>query len=68
MVAQQQRQPAGHRPLAAISCLTNAGGPPVEVAENFIPAIYNRQSSLKVRVADLPDKNKVDFPLGKPPA
>lgn len=44
------------------------GGPPVEVAENFIPAIYNNQSTLKVRIADFPDKNKVDFPLGKPPA
>jgi hypothetical protein len=40
-------------------------GPPVDVTENFIPAIYNTQSSLKVRVAELPDRNKVDFRLGK---
>ena len=45
------------------------GGPPTEIAvkENIIPAIYNSQSTLKVRVADLPDKNKVDFRLGKTP-
>ena len=45
------------------------GGSPaeIEVKENIIPAIYNSQSTLKVRVADLPDKNKVDFRLGKTP-
>jgi hypothetical protein len=41
------------------------GGPPIEVQENFIPAVYNEQSTLRVRIADLPDKNKVDFALGK---
>jgi hypothetical protein len=44
------------------------GGPPVETAENYIPEIYNSQSMLKVRVADLPDRNKMDFQLGKPSA
>jgi hypothetical protein len=44
------------------------GGPPVELEENFIPAIYNSQSTLKVRVRDLADKNQVDFRLGKTPA
>jgi hypothetical protein len=41
------------------------GGPPVDVTENFIPSTYNTQSMLKVRVADLPDKNKADFHLAK---
>ena len=41
------------------------GGQPVDVTENFIPATYNSQSTLRVRVADLPDKNKVDFQFGK---
>ena len=44
------------------------GGPPLDVMENFIPAVYNSQSTLRVRVADLPDKSKVDFQLGKPSA
>jgi hypothetical protein len=44
------------------------GGQSVELVENFIPSIYNSESTLKVRVADLPDRNKVDFALGKPPA
>ena len=39
-----------------------------EIEENFIPATYNSQSTLTIRVADLPDKNKVDFHLGKAPA
>lgn len=38
-------------------------GPRVEVEENFIPAVYNNQSTLKVRVSDLPSKDKVDFRL-----
>lgn len=37
----------------------------VELDENFIPPIYNIDTTLKVRVADLPDKNKVNFQLGK---
>jgi hypothetical protein len=40
-------------------------GPPIEVQENFIPPIYNTESTLKIRVAELPDRNKVDFHLGK---
>ena len=44
------------------------GGPPVEVEENFIPAAYNRQSALKVRVSELADTNKVDFHLPTTPA
>ncbi len=46
-----------------------SGDPPVEnaVKENFIPAIHNSLSTLKVRIADLPDKNRVDFRLGKTP-
>ena len=39
-------------------------GPPVELQDNYIPAIYNSESTLKLHVADLPDKNKVDFQLG----
>ena len=35
--------------------------------ENFVPPIYNSASTLKVRVSDLADKNKVDFRLGKVP-
>jgi hypothetical protein len=41
------------------------GGPHLEILENSVPARYNEQSTLKVRIADLPDKNKVDFALGK---
>jgi hypothetical protein len=44
------------------------GGVPMELEENFIPASYNSQSILKIRVRDLPDTNKVDFRLGKTPA
>ena len=38
-------------------------GPPPEQEENFIPANYNTQSTLKLNVAGVPDKNKVDFQL-----
>ncbi len=41
------------------------GGPVMEVEENFIPPIYNNQSTLKLRVVDQPDKDKVDFKIGK---
>jgi hypothetical protein len=34
---------------------------------DFIPAMYNDWSTLKVRIADMPDKNKPDFSLGKVP-
>jgi hypothetical protein len=44
------------------------GSPPIEVEENFLPPACNVNSTLKVRVVDLPDKNKVDFQLGKTPA
>ena len=44
------------------------GGPPAPIAENFIPAIYNSQSTLELRIADLPDKKKVGFQLNKTPA
>jgi hypothetical protein len=44
------------------------GGPPIEVEENFIPAAYNRQSTLKVRVAELKDRDKVDFHLREAPS
>jgi hypothetical protein len=40
-------------------------GPPIEVEENYIPAIHNAESTLKVRVAELPDKDKLDFRLTK---
>ena len=40
------------------------GGPPIDVKENYIPPIYNHQSTLKVRIADLSDVNKTDFRLG----
>jgi hypothetical protein len=39
------------------------GRPTGEVAPNYIPAAYNSQSTLKVHVADLRDKNKLDFHL-----
>ena len=39
------------------------GDQPMELEENFIPASCNSQSTLKVRVADLPDMSKVDFRL-----
>jgi hypothetical protein len=45
-----------------------AGNGLVEVKENFIPATYNTESTLKLRVADLSDKSKADFHLGKTPA
>jgi hypothetical protein len=35
----------------------------VEVETNFIPAAYNSQSTLKIRVSELLDKNKADFSL-----
>jgi hypothetical protein len=44
------------------------GSPPIEVEENFIPPIYNSESTLKVRVSELPDRDKVDFHIGKTPA
>lgn len=34
--------------------------------ENFIPAIYNTASTMKVRVFELAKKDKVDFQLEKP--
>ena len=34
---------------------------------DFIPAMYNDRSTLKVRIADMPDKNKAGFSLGKVP-
>jgi hypothetical protein len=42
------------------------GAPPVELQENFIPAIYNDASTLKLKVKELPDKQKADFQLGTP--
>jgi hypothetical protein len=37
------------------------------VEENFIPPNDNGESTLMVRVAELQDKNKVDFHLGNMP-
>ena len=34
-----------------------------EMEDNFIPENYNSKSTLKVRVADLPEKDMVDFQL-----
>jgi hypothetical protein len=39
------------------------GGPPVEVEENYIPAVYNDQSTLKVRIAEVADWKNLDFLL-----
>lgn len=39
-------------------------GAPVELEENFIPPIYNSESTLKVHISDLPDRDKVNFHLG----
>jgi hypothetical protein len=44
---------------------SSPGGHLVDVEENYIPAIYNDESTLKLSVAKLPDKNKTDFRLGK---
>lgn len=37
----------------------------IDEIEEFIPAMHNRQSTLKIRVTDLPDKDHADFHLGK---
>ena len=42
---------------------TEIGSTPGETASNYIPANYNTQSTLTIRVADLPNKNKIDFHL-----
>ena len=34
-----------------------------ETEDNFIPETYNSRSTLKVKIADLPDKTKADFQL-----
>jgi hypothetical protein len=39
-------------------------GPLIDVLEQFIPATYNSQSVLKMRVADLSDKSRADLQLG----
>lgn len=41
-------------------------GPPLDVEENFLPAIYNNPTTLKVRITDIPDPKHVDFHIGKP--
>jgi hypothetical protein len=41
-------------------------GPLIDVQEQFIPATYNVQSTLRVRVAELSDKTRADFRLGDP--
>lgn len=38
-------------------------GPPVEIEEDFIPPVYNSKSTLRIRVAELTDRKKVDFRL-----
>lgn len=38
---------------------------PIELEENFIPAMYNVQSTLQVRVAEIIDATKADFHIGK---
>jgi hypothetical protein len=40
------------------------GGPSMPIEENYIPAAYNRDSTLKVKIADLSDKTKADFRIG----
>jgi hypothetical protein len=40
------------------------GGPPLPVEENFIPPMYNRDSTQKVKIAELPDPTKADFRIG----
>jgi len=39
------------------------GGPPMELTEQFLPAVYNTQSTLRVKVA--PGTNRFDFHLEK---
>lgn len=39
--------------------------PPIDLYENFIPPIYNTESTLRIRVPELPDKNRVNFHIGK---
>ena len=40
-------------------------GTPLEIEENFLPPIYNSNTTLKVKVPELSDKTKVDFHLDK---
>jgi hypothetical protein len=39
------------------------GGVPSEVAENYIPPAYNGQTVLRVRMAEVSNKNRIDFRL-----
>jgi hypothetical protein len=42
------------------------GGPPVELADNYIPTKYNHQTELIVDISDDASKNQVDFHLHGP--
>jgi hypothetical protein len=43
------------------------GGPPMELSENYIPAMYNSESNLKVTLSKDSTTNTFDFPLqGQP--
>lgn len=55
----------GQTTRAPARMLPDGAQPLVEIEENFIPPTYNSESTLKVRVSDLPDKNMVDFQLRK---
>ena len=46
---------------------TIPGGPPVELADNYIPTKYNHESELRVTIVDDPSKNQFDFDLREPP-
>ncbi len=41
------------------------GGPPLDLSRNYVPAIYNTQSTLKVTIADDPRQNQFDFHLNR---
>jgi hypothetical protein len=41
------------------------GGAMIEAEENFIPAVYNSSSTLRVRIPELRDKDQVDFRLDR---
>jgi hypothetical protein len=42
-----------------------AGGPPLQQSENYIPAQYNRSSTLTATISDTSSKNAFNFPLEK---
>jgi hypothetical protein len=44
-----------------------SGAQSIELQENFIPAVYNAQSTMKLNVSELADKKKTSFQLRRYP-